>query len=124
VYFLGISLEKINCIGVPRQLRPIDFLGICLEARGKATAFPAPRPLRALPAGVEQNPEKIDWAHLSMNPNAIHLLEANPEKINWYCLSRNPNAIHILEANPGKINWQTVWGNPAIFDVYESPVLK
>ena len=25
-----------------------------LEARGKAVAFPAPRPLRALPAGVEK----------------------------------------------------------------------
>ena len=28
------------------------------------------------------NQDKINWKQLSMNPNAIHLLEQNPDKIN------------------------------------------
>jgi hypothetical protein len=39
----------------------------------------------------------IDWESLSINPNAIHILENNIDKINWNYLSYNPNAIHILE---------------------------
>ena len=31
----------------------------------------------------KQNIEKIDWFELSMNPNALHLLEQFPEKIDW-----------------------------------------
>jgi hypothetical protein len=34
---------------------------------------------------------KINWKHLSSNPNAIHLLEKNVEKINWYTLTENPS---------------------------------
>jgi hypothetical protein len=51
--------------------------------------------------------ELLDWIDfnklnpklLSMNPNAIHLLDQNPEKIDWEYLSRNPNpnAIHLFE---------------------------
>jgi len=41
--------------------------------------------------------EKLNCGGLSMNPNAIRLLEKNPGKIDWYYLSRNPNAIHLLE---------------------------
>ena len=51
------------------------------------------------------DPNKIFWFHLSVNPNAIELLEANPYKINWYYLSGNPNAIELLKANPNKIDW-------------------
>jgi hypothetical protein len=47
----------------------------------------------------------ISWYGLSMNPNAIHILEKYPEKINWWMLSKNQNAIHLLEANPDKILW-------------------
>ena len=43
---------------------------------------------------------KIDWRELSLNPNAIHLLEQNLNKINWGHLSKNPNAINLLEKNP------------------------
>jgi hypothetical protein len=56
--------------------------------------------------------EKINWCHLSMNPNAIHLLEQNPEKIVWRFLSLNPNAIHLLEQNFEKIDWWYLSGNP------------
>jgi hypothetical protein len=40
--------------------------------------------------------EKVRWYRLSINPNAIHLLEQNPEKMNWDRLSGNENAIHLL----------------------------
>ena len=36
---------------------------------------------------------------LSMNPNAIHILENNLDKVDWRFLSDNPNAIHIIENN-------------------------
>jgi hypothetical protein len=66
---------------------------------------------------LEKHPEKIDWYHLSSNPNAIHLLEKYPEKINWGALSRNSNAIHLLEKYPDKINWYKFSGNPSIFEI-------
>ena len=58
---------------------------------------------------------KIDWALLSSNPNAIEILAANKKKINWSSLSSNPNAIDILEANQDKINWKMLSSNPSIF---------
>jgi hypothetical protein len=33
------------------------------------------------------NPEKLWWDMLSMNPDAVQLLENNPEKIDWHWLS-------------------------------------
>ena len=61
------------------------------------------------------NPSKINCGYLSLNPDAIHLLEENLEKINWSFLSRNPNAIHLLEKNPEKIRWRHLSYNPSIF---------
>ena len=48
------------------------------------------------------NPEyilynKVCWSHLSLNPNAIPVLEKYVDKVDWTILSRNPNAIPILE---------------------------
>jgi hypothetical protein len=45
---------------------------------------------------LEQNQEKINWDMLSLNKNAIHLLQQNQDKINWNRLSENENAIHLL----------------------------
>lgn len=55
---------------------------------------------------------KLEWGLLSMNPNAIHLLEKNKDKINWFYLSRNPNAIHLLEQNTDNIDWGYLSANP------------
>ena len=62
-----------------------------------------------------QNPinHKLNWDNLSANPAAIHILENNINKINWNNLSRNTEAIHILEQNPHKINWAELSGNPS-----------
>ena len=49
--------------------------------------------------------DKLDWSKLSLNPNAIQLLEKNKEKIHWDYLSKNPNAIYLLEENKEKIKW-------------------
>ena len=64
---------------------------------------------------LEQNPDKINWFHLSRNRNAIKLLEQNPDKINWENLSYNANAIHLLEQNPDKIEWVYLSTIPSIF---------
>ena len=69
------------------------------------------------------SPDKIDWAMLSLNPSAIHILEQNQDKINWACLSINPAAIHIiskvLEQNPDKIDWDWLPTNPAAIHILE-----
>ena len=69
---------------------------------------------------LEQNPDKINWIFLSKNPNAISLLEQNPDKIYWNRLSENISAIHLLEKNQDKINWNFISINPSIFiDEYQ-----
>ena len=45
------------------------------------------------------------------NPNAIELLKENPNKINWVHLSLNKNAISLLNENKNKINWLWLSGN-------------
>ncbi len=69
---------------------------------------------------LEANPDKIDWTSLSLNPAAIHLLEANQDKIYWDWFSQNPAAIHLLEANPDKINWDCLSLNPAAIHLLEA----
>jgi hypothetical protein len=39
---------------------------------------------------LEANPNKIEWIHLSKNPNALGLIKDNIDKIEWTCLLRNP----------------------------------
>ncbi len=39
---------------------------------------------------------KVNWARLSSNPNAIHILEKNLDKVDWSWLSENPKAIHLF----------------------------
>ena len=65
---------------------------------------------------LDANFDKIHWYELSTNPNAISLLEANPYKINWSALCKNPNAISLLKANQDKIDWNVIVSkNPSIF---------
>jgi hypothetical protein len=47
---------------------------------------------------------KLNSDMLSLNPNAIQLLEVNPEKINWEYLSNNKNTIHFQE----KLDWDNL----------------
>ena len=54
---------------------------------------------------------------LSINKNAIHLLEQNIDKIYWNGLSINPNAIHLLEQYQDDIEWTLLSCNPSIFEV-------
>jgi hypothetical protein len=44
-----------------------------------------------------KNIDKINWQNLSLNENAILLLENNIDKINWHNLSRNKNALSIFQ---------------------------
>ena len=68
--------------------------------------------------------DKIDWKYLSINPNAIHLLEQNPEKINWDKLSSNINAVDLLEKNIDKINWGYLSRNPNAISILEQNIDK
>ena len=74
---------------------------------------------------MEQNLHNLDinnWSNLSLNSNAIHILEQNFDKIYWYNLSKNPNAIHILENNLHKLNecgWSILSENPNAICILE-----
>jgi hypothetical protein len=39
--------------------------------------------------------DKIYWSYLSINPNAIELLEKNMDKINWCNISINPSIFQL-----------------------------
>lgn len=56
---------------------------------------------------LKQNPEKIVWPMLSMNPSpeAIDMLIANPDKISYRALlsNSNPKARELLEQNIDKL---------------------
>ena len=73
---------------------------------------------------LEQNQDKIDWNNLSKNPNAIHLLEQNKDKINWSILSFNSKAIHILEQDKDYIDWYHIFLNPSIFEINYADLQK
>jgi hypothetical protein len=74
---------------------------------------------------LEANQDKISWWRLTLNPNpkAFHLLEKNLHKLDdedvntWHMLSAFPNAIPFLEKNQDKINWDTLSKNPSIFEI-------
>jgi len=66
---------------------------------------------------LEQNPlhyDKIGWGNLSVNksPRAIRLLEQNLDKVDWSYLSMNPEAVDMLERHQDKIDWNELSGNP------------
>ena len=73
---------------------------------------------------LETNPDKINWAILSGNPNAINLLKTNLDKIDWWVLSHNANAIHLLESNPDKIDWNSLCSNPNAIHILEDNLDK
>jgi len=73
---------------------------------------------------LEQNIDKIYWTYLSCNLSAIHLLEKNRDKINLFYLSKNSNAIHLLEQNLDKINWLHLSGNPNAIHLLENNLNK
>ena len=59
---------------------------------------------------------RIDWHLLALNehPKVVKLIEANLNKLDyreWNCLSLNKNAIHILEENIDKIEEYDLWDN-------------
>ena len=66
---------------------------------------------------MQQKFEDIDWSLLSLNKNAIEILEKNKENIDWNALSCNKNAMELLEKNQDKINWRAFSRNPAIFKI-------
>ena len=60
---------------------------------------------------------KIDWASLTTNPNAIELLKEYPHKIKWEYLSANTAAIDWLKENKNVIDWGMLSENPAAIEL-------
>jgi len=59
-----------------------------------------------------EDQSKIDFAHLSGNPSAIHIILQHLDKVNSYFLSENRNAMDILMDNPHLINKLSITHNP------------
>ena len=103
-------------------LRPIKEWEYFYGIRRQSAGGPANRgntinfvPLSLNPNAIdllEENPDKINWDKLSSNPNATNILWKNLDKINYTCLSANPSGICILEKFPDKINWSVLSKNP------------
>jgi hypothetical protein len=73
---------------------------------------------------LEQNPNKIDWNELCLNPGAIHILNqrtkhftTNIQLINWYNLCCNPSAIDIIKRNRCHIKWGCLSTNSAAIEM-------
>jgi hypothetical protein len=63
--------------------------------------------IKLLELVLQHDPDKINWTHLSSNPNALHILEAHPDKIDWSYLSKNSGdgAIKLLKKISNRIDW-------------------
>ena len=72
---------------------------------------------------LEKNLDKVNWSNLSSNPNAIPILKKNLDKVHWSNLSSNPNANPILEKNLDKVNQSNLSSNPNIF-TYDYHAMK
>jgi hypothetical protein len=68
---------------------------------------------------IEKNKlfQDINWNYLSLNPNAIPILEKYPQNINWYYLSRNKNAIELLKNNLSKISFDNLIYNENAYEL-------
>ena len=79
---------------------------------------------------LEKTLDKVVWKNLSENPNAVHILEKNLYKLDeecWYWLSSNPNAIRILETNLDKLDedcWYWLSSNPNAIHILEKNLDK
>jgi hypothetical protein len=61
---------------------------------------------------LNDNSDAIHLMYLSMNPEAIHLLEMYPERINWSNLLENTKGVHLLYDNLTKVDWHRASTNP------------
>ena len=74
---------------------------------------------------LEKNLDKVDWwGLLSGNEAAIHILEKNLDKVNWWILSMNRAAIYILEHNLDKVDWCNLSYNEAAIPILEKNLDK
>ena len=72
---------------------------------------------------IEKNLDKINWKYLAQNPSAIELLEENLDKIEFNSfIAENPNAVHIIEKNLDKLDklgWHSLSSNPNAIHILE-----
>ena len=77
--------------------------------------------------------EKLDWGKLSLNINAVKLLDENPNNIDWRNLpgNRNPYAIDLIKKYAidnkeleDNIDWNILSCNPNAIDLLETQIKK
>ena len=77
--------------------------------------------------------EKLDWGKLSLNINAVKLLDENPNNIDWRNLpgNRNPYAIDLIKKYAidnkeleDNIDWEILSCNPNAIDLLETQIKK
>jgi len=66
----------------------------------------------------------IDWKNLSLNPNAVPLLEKHLDKVNWCMASMNPGAMPLLEKHADKVDWELLATNPSAVPLLEKLLNK
>lgn len=75
---------------IKQYIQKIDWYFLC--SNPSAVSF-----LEEFTDGFTNNLDKIWWRRLSINPQAIHILEKHKDKIDWRYLCWNVNAIHLIE---------------------------
>ena len=81
------------------------------------------KPIYKIPSFINLNElekynPKAFWNKLSLNPNAIHILEQNLDKVDWISLSRNSNAISMLkDIIKNNNNWSSLFYSKNIINV-------
>ena len=108
-------------------LDDVSFRYLCIN--------PNPDVIPLIEKILEQAPEKIDWAYLARNPNAMPIIKKNLDKIfdNQYTFQNflrdntHPEAIRIIEQNLDKIDdvsWHCLSHNSSAIPILEKNLDK
>jgi hypothetical protein len=114
IHILEANIDKINWTGLSQNPNAYHILEanidrICWGSIGRNSN---PIILELVEKNIDKIPDSYGWwYYVSMNPNAIKILERNKDKVNWETLSTNPNALHLLENNIKNIVYHTLKHN-------------
>ena len=113
-----IPLEKLYWAGLAQNPKAIHLLASNFDKIPKDYEFFLSLNPNAVPI-LDANPQLINWNHISSNSNAMHIIESNLDKINWEYLSDNPSASHLFEGNIDKIDKSVMCRNPSAIKIIE-----
>ena len=127
-----------NPSAIPILEKHLDMLLLDDDASGIVRFLcmnPNPDVIPLIEKILEQAPEKIDWAYLARNPNAMPIIKKNLDKIfdNQYTFQNflrdntHPEAIRIIEQNLDKIDdvsWHCLSHNSSAIPILEKNLDK